>query len=217
MSANSSTNWASGSTSLWKETLLSGAFRISQAFPQILAIRTSPRAWLAFRIFLGIAGAALIILPLGFWNAWLFAPVGLVFFMLAVLLPPVTESPCLAHAVKQLHAYSVLDGGKFHSGEDVADLRLLLAKDRIWGLDEKLRPLLVIPVADFHALKLDESDGAWLLELGWAQNRATFIYEGLFAERRARLAASALQRIVHSVPAAETKPKARAAGAGRSA
>lgn len=199
---------------LIKEALISSAFRISQTFPQILAIRTNPRAWHAFRIFLGLAGAALIVLPLGIWNAWLFAPVGLVFFMLAVLLPPVTGSPLLASVVKELHAYASLDGGKLPSSEESPEIRLLLARDRIWALNERLQPIFVISVAEFDSLQLTEEDGSWLLNLGWSQNRVALVFEGLFAERRALTAASALQRIVRA-PAARVaeKPKARAAGA----
>jgi hypothetical protein len=199
--------------SVAKEALVSAAFRTSQAFPQILALRATPRLWQAFRISLGIAGAALIVLPLGIWNAWLFAPLGLVFFLLAVLLPPVTGSPDFSRVVKHLHAYASLDGGKFPPTEESSEMRLLLAKDRIWALNDKLQPMLVIPVAEFDALQLTQEDGSWLVQLGWGQNRSTLSFDGLFAERRARAAVSALQRIIHTPAAAAEKPKARAAGA----
>lgn len=213
MSAETSPTGKSQNAAIAKEALVSAAFRTSQAFPQILALRASPRLWQAFRFFLGVAGAALIVLPLGFWNAWLFAPVGLVFFLLAVLLPPVTGSPHLSAVVRHLHAYASLDGGKLHRADGALEIQLLLAKDRIWALNEKLQPMLVIPVAEFGSLNLSASDGSWLLELGWGQDRATLLFDGLFAERRARAASSALRRIVHIPEAAIEKPKARAAGA----
>jgi hypothetical protein len=208
-----SPNEKSLNASLAKEALFSAAFRTSQTFPQILALRATPRLWQAFRIFLGIAGAALIVLPLGIWNAWLFAPVGLVFFLVAVLLPPVTGSPHLTSVVKHLHAYASLDGGKFSPTEESSEVRLLLAKDRIWALNDKLQPMFVIPTAEFNALQLRQEDGSCLLELGWGQNRSTLFFDGLFAERRAHEAASALQRIVHTPAIVSEKPKARAAGA----
>jgi hypothetical protein len=155
----------------------------------------------------------LIVLPLSIWNAWLFAPVGLLFFMLAVLLPPVTESPDLGRVVKQLHAYSAFDGGKFLSEEGPVEIRLLIAKDRIWGLNEKLNPLLVIPSEEFSFVQLTESDNSWLVELGWGQNRAMLLFDSLFAERRAHVALSGLQRVVKPVGRPQEKPKARAAGA----
>ena len=203
----------SSQVSFAREAFVSAAFRVSQIFPQFLAIRTSPSAWQAFRILLGIFGAALIVLPLSIWNAWLFAPVGLFFFMLAVLLPPVTESADLGRVVKQLHAYSALDGGKFLSPEGPVEIRLLLAKDRIWGLNEKLNPLLVIPAEEFTLVQLTESDDSWLVELGWKQNRAMLLFDSLFAQRRAHAAFSALQRIAKPAAQAQEKPKARAAGA----
>jgi hypothetical protein len=50
------------------------------------------------------------------------------------------------------------------------------------------------------------------MELSWRQNRAVLCFDGLFAERRARIAASALQRIIRTPSARTEKPKARAAG-----
>jgi hypothetical protein len=207
-----STNDKSLNASIAKEALVTAAFRTSQTFPQILALRATPRVWQAFRIFLGIAGAGLIVLPLGIWNAWLFAPVGLVLFLLAVLLPPVSGSPHFSGVVKQLRAYASLDGGKFPSTGEASEIHLLLAKDRIWALNDKLQPMLVIPTAEFDGLRLTQEDGSWLMELGWGQNRAVLSFDGLFAERRARIAVSALQRIVHAPVATTEKPKARAAG-----
>src|SRR5271170_1379131 len=63
--------------------------------PKILHIRRNAQSWMAFRIFLGFAGAALVILPLSLWNSWLAAIAGLVMFLAAILLPPV-PSPSIA-------------------------------------------------------------------------------------------------------------------------
>jgi len=208
-----STNEKSLKASVAKEAWVSAAFRTSQTFPQILALRATPRLWQAFRILLGIIGAGLIVLPLGIWNAWLFAPVGLALFLLGVLLPPVSGSPHFASVVKQLRAYASLDGGRFSSPGESLEIRLLLAKDRIWALNDKLQPMLVIPTAELDALHLTQEDSSWFVQLGWGQNRAVLSYDGLFAERRARIAVSALQRIVHAPVATTEKPKARAAGA----
>jgi hypothetical protein len=62
-------------------------------------------------------------------------------------------------------------------------------------------------------LHLTQEDGSWFVELGWGQNRAVLSFDGLFAERRARIAVLALQRIVQAPVAITEKPKARAAGA----
>ena len=55
---------------------------------KILHIRRNAQSWMAFRIFLGFAGAALVILPLSLWNSWLAAIAGLGMFLAAILLPP---------------------------------------------------------------------------------------------------------------------------------
>ena len=56
--------------------------------PKILNLRRDERSWTAFRVLLGIAGAALVILPLAFWNSWLAGIAGLAMFLTAALLPP---------------------------------------------------------------------------------------------------------------------------------
>ena len=72
----------------FRESVADSVFFVTRNFPKVWTLRSTPRAWTAFRILLGVAGAALVVLPLSLWNAWAFAPVGLALFMLAVLLPP---------------------------------------------------------------------------------------------------------------------------------
>src|SRR5258705_5471152 len=97
----------------FRDSVADSLFFVSRTFPKVLTLRSSPSAWTAFRILLGIAGAALVVLPLSLWNAWAFAPVGLVLFLLAVLLPPLRQDRGSAQAIAQLGAYLVLDGGNF--------------------------------------------------------------------------------------------------------
>src|SRR5439155_8539593 len=95
----------------FRDSAADSLFQIAQAYPKLLALRSTPGAWTAFRVALGFIGAGLVVLPLSLWNAWAFAPVGLVFFLLAVLLPPIRRDRGAAKAVQQLGAYLVLDGG----------------------------------------------------------------------------------------------------------
>src|SRR5229473_5300585 len=98
------------------DSVADSLFFVSRTFPKVLTLRSSPSAWTGFRILLGIAGAALVVLPLSLWNAWAFAPVGLALFLLAVLLPPLRHDRGTAQTTQQLAAYEVLDGGRFASG-----------------------------------------------------------------------------------------------------
>src|SRR6266702_7968593 len=63
-------------------------FALVLLIPKILHVRRNPRSWMLFRIFLGVAGAALVILPLGAWSGFAPAIIGLVLFVGAILLPP---------------------------------------------------------------------------------------------------------------------------------
>jgi len=63
-------------------------FALVLLIPRILHLRRNPRSWRLFCILLGIAGAALVILPLGLGNNYAYALIGMVMFIAAILLPP---------------------------------------------------------------------------------------------------------------------------------
>jgi len=60
---------------------LGALFGVVLLVPKVLNLRRDERSWTAFRILLGIGGAALVILPLAFWNSWLAAIAGLAMFL----------------------------------------------------------------------------------------------------------------------------------------
>lgn len=187
-------------------------FQISRAFPKLLALRSTPGAWTGFRVLLGAAGAGLVVLPLSLWNAWAFAPVGLVLFLLAVLLPPVRQDRGTAKAVEQLGAYQVLDGGRLSSEDpETPQVSFYLTPTRVWALDEELRPHVVIPAEEITLVTAFPSRDDWVLRVSWQSNSAEFLFTGLFAERRARLAEQGLRHLVQPVPLGRVRAKAAGA------
>jgi hypothetical protein len=195
-----------------REAFADSLFQASIGFPKLLAFRSTPGAWTMLRMLLGAAGAALVVLPLSLWNAWAFAPVGLVLFLLAVLLPPLRQDRGTAKAIEQLGAYLVLDGGRvFHPAAEAVGVKFYLTATRVWVLDAKLRPLVVIPANEITLVTAFPSQSDWLLRVNWKSGSAEFAFAGLFAERRARLAEEGLLHLVH--PAEAAPLKARAAGA----
>jgi len=215
----------------FRDSVADSLFFVSRTFPKVLTLRSSPSAWTAFRILLGIAGAALVVLPLSLWNAWAFAPVGLVLFLLAVLLPPLRQDRGSAQAIAQLGAYMVLDGGKFSPASNtVSDdqgsepicnprnnefcaVNLYLTPTRVWALDSQLRPLAVIPAGEVSMATAFPSKSDWILRLGWKENSAEFIFDGLFGERRARLAEAGLRHLIQQEEQSPV-PRTRAKAAG---
>src|SRR5258707_8997521 len=130
----------------FRDSVADSLFFVSRTFPKVLTLRSSPSAWTGFRILLGIAGAAQVVLPLSLWNAWAFAPVGLALFMLAVLLPPLRRDRGTKQTIEQLGAYLVLDAGNFSgaSGSSATNsgaveksqaVNFYLTPTRIWALD----------------------------------------------------------------------------------
>ena len=219
----------------FRDSVADSLFFVSRTFPKVLTLRSSPSAWTACRILLGIAGAALVVLPLSLWNAWAFAPVGLALFLLAVLLPPLRQNRGSAEAIAQLGAYLVLDGGNFSpanssasnsagaSGSeplcDPADhescaVNFYLTPTRVWALDSQLRPLAVIPAGEIAMATAFPSQSDWILRVRWQENSAEFIFDGLFSERRARLAEAGLRHLIQQKEqSSEVHTRAKAAGA----
>lgn len=198
-----------------RESIADSLFLASRAFPRLLTFRATPRAFTLFRVLLGAIGASLVVLPLSLWNAWAFAPVGLVLFLVAVLLPPLRHDPGSAEAIERLGAYLVLDAGRYSSAADnLPEVQFYLAKTRVWALDQQLRPLAVIPANEITVATAYPAQSDWILRISWKENSAEFIFDGLFAERRARLAESGLRHLVQNNLTAIEPPRARAKAAG---
>jgi len=209
----------------FRESVADSVFFVTRNFPKVWTLRSTPRAWTAFRILLGVAGAALVVLPLSLWNAWAFAPVGLALFMLAVLLPPLLRDRGTKRTIEQLGAYLVLDGGTFSgatdaSGSGASDssgmekfqaVNFYLTPTRIWALDGELRPMVVMPANEISMATAFPSESDWILRVRWQQNSAEFIFDGLFAERRARIAEAGLRHLIQQVEAPRTRAKAAGA------
>jgi hypothetical protein len=207
---------ALSSLARFRESVAESLFYLSRTYPKLLTLRSTPRAWTLFRFVLGTAGAALVVLPLSLWNAWAFAPVGLVLFLVAVLLPPLRHDPGTAQAMAQLGAYRVLDGGRYSSAtEGVMPVNLFLAQSRVWALDHTLRPLVVIPSDEIVLAAAFPLQNDWILRIGWKENSAEFIFDGLFAERRARSAEAGLRHLVQpkAIESEPSRARAKAAGA----
>jgi hypothetical protein len=196
-------------------------FQVTLAYPKLLAYRSTPGAWTALRVAAGIAGAGLVVLPLSLWNAWAFAPVGLVLFLLAVLLPPIRQDRGTEETIRQLGAYLVLDGGRLscgalsREGSEPCTVHLYLTETRVWALDPDLRPVVVIPTDEIGVVTAFPSQDEWRLRVGWQHGSAEFSFDGIFAERRARLGEQGLRHLVHSAerPKEEARRvKAKAAG-----
>src|SRR6266436_7410458 len=92
-------------------------FALVLLIPRILHARRNPRYRTLFRIFLGVAGAALVILPLGFGTSFVPAVAGLAMFIAAILLPPAKTDTNADDKACELGAFVVVNGGRFKLGE----------------------------------------------------------------------------------------------------
>jgi hypothetical protein len=182
-----------------RNLLIGALFAAVLLIPKLLRIRHNAQSWMAFRIFLGFAGAALVILPLSLWNSWLAGIVGLGMFLAAILLPPVQPHNASDDKARELGALVIVNGGSYQPS-DAAPVRvqLFVGAERVWALDSHFQPLLVIPAAEITSANAIQAQAKnrWLLQVRWSDNAAEFSYQGIFAEHLARVAQSTLGSVM---------------------
>jgi hypothetical protein len=187
-------------------------FAVVLLLPKLLHVRRNERSWLAFRVLLGLAGASLVVLPLAFWNSWLAGIAGLAMFLAAVLAPPAKPENDVDDKARQLGVLVVVNGGKYWPGADPASpVRLFVGADKIWALNSRLRPLLIIPTSQICSLHTEQTPAGWILRIRWVDRTADFSYTGIFAEHLARVAESSIRSLIPST--LPVLPRSRAAGA----
>ena len=201
-----------GAAARLRNLLIGSLFALVLLLPKLLHIRRNPQSWMALRVFLGFAGAALVVLPLSLWNSWLAAPAGLVMFLAAILLPPAKPHAFSNEKARELGALVVVSGGKYQRPNAApAPVQLFVGAQQICALDSHLEPLLVIPAAEITSARALQIKNRWFLQVRWSQNFAQFSYDGIFAEHLARVAESTLASVMRSpLP---VLPKSRAASA----
>ena len=191
---------------------MNALFALAQLAHNLLHLRRNPRSWVVFRVALGFAGAALVILPLSLWNSWTAGIAGLAMFTAAILLPPAKPGTSADRIARDLGAPIIVNGGKYQPGNaPAAAVQIFVGAENIWALDSRFQPLLVIPTSQISSVRAEESAGLWNLQIRWLDNTAEFSYRGIFAKLLARRAESSLRAVM---PAAlPIAPKRRAAGA----
>jgi hypothetical protein len=180
--------------------------------PRFLNLRRNEKTWTAFRMVMGIVGAALVILPLSLWNGLVMAVFGLGLFIASILIPSAPPSTSRDDKARQLGALVVVNGGKYQPGNlPVAAAELFVGGENVWALDDHLQPLLVIPTAEISSARAENKNGRWILRIRWSDRSADFLYDGFFAEHLARVAESTIKS---AIPAAlPILPQRRAASA----
>jgi hypothetical protein len=187
-------------------------FALAQVAHNLLHLRRNPRSWMVFRVALGFAGAALVILPLSLWNSWTAGIAGLAMFTVAILLPPAKTETRADLKARELGALFIVNGGMYQPGNaPTAAVQIFVGEENIWAVDFRFQPLLVVPTAEISSVRAEESVGCWNLQIRWLEHTAEFSYRGIFAELLARRAETSLRAALPAAPPAV--PKRLAAGA----
>jgi hypothetical protein len=195
-----------------RQLAVGALFALVLLIPQILHVRRNPRSWMVLRIFLGVAGAAMVVLPLGLGTSFVPAIVGLAMFISAILLPPAKPDTKADDKAHELGALVVINGGRFQPGSaPSAAVQLLVRAERVSVLDGSFHPIVPIPVSEITAACAGQSKESWRLRMTWAGHTAEFSYGGIFAEHLARVAETTIRGVMR--PALPVLPQRRAASA----
>jgi len=187
-------------------------FALVLLIPKIMRARRNPRSWMLFRIFLGIAGAAMVVLPLGMGAGFVPAIAGLAMFISSILLPPAKPYTSADDKARELGSLVVVNGGRFQpANAPSAPVQLFVGAESVWVLDRRLQPLLEIPVGEITAAGAEQSEESWRLRMTWAGRSVDFSYDGIFAEHLALVAETTIRAVLR--PALPVLPQRRAAGA----
>ena len=187
-------------------------FALVLLIPKILHARRNPRSWMLFRIFLGVAGAALVVLPLGTGASFVPAIVGLAMFISSILLPPAKPDTNADDKARELGTFVVVNGGGLLSGSPpYSAVQLFVGAESVCVLDRRFQQVLEIPVAEITAACAERSEESWRLRITWASHTAEFSYRGIFAEHLARVGETTIGSVMR--PALPVLPQRRAAGA----
>src|SRR5437879_4841336 len=99
-----------------RNAMIGTLFALVLIVPKLVHLRSNPRSWMLFRTFLGVAGAALVVLPLGFGSSFVPAIVGLAMFISAILLPPARPAAVAGDKARELRALVVVNRGRIKLG-----------------------------------------------------------------------------------------------------
>jgi hypothetical protein len=207
--ANSQTPESGGTV---RHVFIGALFAVVLLVAKILHVRRNTKSWMFFRILLGIAGAALVVFPVGLLNGYVVSLAGLAMFVLAILLPSAKPGTSSDDKARELGTLVVVNGGRF-TVEDGASfaVQLFVGSENVWVLDSRFQSYLKIPTAEITTAQAEESHGCWFLRVEWASRAAVFAYRGVFAEHLARVAESTIHSVMR--PALPVLPQRRAASA----
>src|SRR5258708_1833643 len=108
-------------------------FALVLLIPKILHLRRNPRSWMLFRIFLAVAGAALVIVPVGLGTSFVPGIMGVAMFIGAMLLLRAKPDTSCDEKARELGALVVINGGRFQSGNaPSAAVQLFVGAESLW-------------------------------------------------------------------------------------
>ena len=184
-------------------------FMAIQSSPKILNLYRNEQSWTLFRIALGCFGAALVVLPLSLWHGYFTAIFGLAVFVLSILLPPAELESATDRKARELGARTVVSGGEYEPQNDAPmAVQLFISPSHIWALDKSYEAQVVINITEITNVNVIPEKDRWLLLVRCGDQKAEFVFKGIFDERFARLAEESIRHASVALQPAASKTRA---------
>jgi hypothetical protein len=166
-------------------------FAMVLLIPKLNRLRRRRGLWNLIRLVTSLA--AMAVLAIGVDRGLGAAPVVVAAAMLlfALLAKPERQRISIDARRRELGALVVVDGGLYAEGAgNRRRVKLFIAADRVWVLDRDLQVLLELPCGRIRAQSVESSGDRWSFLLECGDEKREFVYEGVFAEHLARVAAA---------------------------
>jgi len=166
-------------------------FALVLLIPKLNRLRRRRGLWNLIRVITSLA--AMAVLAIGLDRGLGAAPVVLaaVLLLFALLASPERQGISIDARRRELGALVVVDGGLYAEGAgNQHRVKLFIAADRLLVLDRDLHVLLELPYGRIRTQSVEWSGAGWSFGLECEDKKREFIYEGVFAEHLARVAAA---------------------------
>jgi hypothetical protein len=193
--------WHAGAAWLWRRVLWM-IFAVVLLIPKLNRLRKRQRVWNSVRAATGLIAIALLATA---WTRGIrseFVVLAAAMMLFALLAVPERQGVSIEARRCELGALVVVDGGLYLDGIEKRErVKLFVARDRLYVLDGKLRALRELPYQGIRTQSVESSGNCWKLHIGGDDQQAEFIYEGVFAEHFARVAAATVRsRLQRELP-----------------
>lgn len=173
-------------------------FALVLLIPKVNRLRRRRALWNSVRMLIAVAGVSVLVVGVTrgiHAGAFVAAGIMLLFALLAI---PERQGISLDVRRRELGALVVVDGGLYSNAAGTPErVKLFVASDRLFVVDGELHVVHELPYEQIRAQSVESSGDGWSFQLESEDRKREFLYQGVFAEHFARVAAATIRSRLH--------------------